>query len=53
MNRRQNGNLKLNLKMEIVSLENLSKVYHLGGENLCALNSVNLKIKSGEYMALF
>ncbi|MHC4115303.1 MAG: ABC transporter ATP-binding protein [Planctomycetota bacterium] len=52
MNRRQNGNLKLNLKMEIVSLENLSKVYHLGGENLCALNSVNLKIKSGEYMAI-
>jgi putative ABC transport system ATP-binding protein len=38
--------------MEIVSLENLSKVYHLGGENLCALNSVNLKIKSGEYMAI-
>lgn len=44
--------LKPDLKMEIVSLENLSKVYHLGGEDLCALKNVNLKIKSGEYMAV-
>jgi len=44
--------LNPDLKMEIVSLENLSKVYHLGGEDLCALKNVNLKIKSGEYMAV-
>jgi len=45
-------NLKPDLKMEIVSLENLSKVYHLGGEDLYALKHVDLKIKSGEYMAV-
>ena len=44
--------LNPDLKMEIVSLENLSKVYHLGGQDLCALKNVDLKIKSGEYMAV-
>jgi len=38
--------------MEIVSLENLSKVYNLGGEDLYALKNMDLKIKSGEYMAV-
>ena len=52
MNRILSRNLKHDLKMDIVSLENLSKVYHLGGECLYALKSVNLKIKSGEYMAV-
>ncbi len=44
--------IKPDLKMEIVSLENLSKVYHLGGEDLFALKDVDLKIQSGEYMAV-
>jgi putative ABC transport system ATP-binding protein len=43
---------KPDLKMEIVSLENLSKVYHLGGEDLFALKEVDLKIQRGEYMAI-
>lgn len=52
MDRILSRDLTPGLKMEIVSLENLSKVYHLGGEDLFALKNVDLKIKSGEYMAV-
>ncbi len=52
MDRILSRNLKPDLKMEIVSLENLSKVYHLGGEDLFALKNMDLAIKRGEYMAV-
>ena len=37
---------------EIIRLENVSRTYHTGSEELNALKNVNLKIGSGEFVAV-
>jgi len=38
--------------MALVELRNVSKIYHLGGEEIRALDSVSLDIDSGEFMSI-
>src|ERR1044071_1522309 len=38
--------------MPLVELRNVSKVYHLGGEEIRALDNVSLDIESGEFMSI-
>src|SRR5204862_106497 len=38
--------------MSLVELRNVSKVYHLGGEEIRALDDVSLDIESGEFMSI-
>src|SRR5688572_32885512 len=38
--------------MPLVELRNVSKVYHLGGEEIRALDDVSLDIQSGEFISI-
>src|SRR6266404_1828275 len=38
--------------MALVELRNVSKVYHLGGEEIRALDNVSVDIESGEFMSI-
>jgi putative ABC transport system ATP-binding protein len=38
--------------MALLELRNVSKVYHLGGEEIRALDDVNLDIESGEFISI-
>ena len=37
---------------EILNMTDLTKIYHMGGEELTALNKVNLKINQGEFVSI-
>lgn len=37
---------------EILKMTDLTKIYHMGGEELIALNNVNLKINQGEFVSI-
>lgn len=37
---------------EILKMTDLTKIYHMGGEELIALNKVNLKINQGEFVSI-
>src|SRR5207249_8913343 len=41
-----------NLTMALVELRNVSKIYHLGGEEIRALDDVSLDIESGEFISI-
>ena len=43
---------KLGVKMELIEIKNLSKVYSLGEVEVHALRDVSLTIKSGEFVAI-
>src|SRR5438093_10468959 len=38
--------------MSLVELRNVSKIYHLGGEEIRALDDVSLDIESGEFISI-
>src|SRR4029453_1274306 len=38
--------------MPLVELRNVSKIYHLGGEEIRALDDVSLDIESGEFISI-
>src|SRR5205814_4238858 len=38
--------------MSLVELRNVSKIYHLGGEEIRALDGVSLDIESGEFISI-
>ena len=38
--------------MSLVELRNITKIYHLGGEEIRALNGVSLDIESGEFISI-
>lgn len=38
--------------MALVELRDVSKIYHLGGEEIRALNGVNCDIESGEFISI-
>src|SRR5438094_2763193 len=38
--------------MSLVELRNVSKIYHLGGEEIRALDNVSLDIESGEFISI-
>ena len=38
--------------MALVELRNVSKIYHLGGEEIRALDNLNLDIESGEFISI-
>src|SRR5690349_21961373 len=38
--------------MALVELRNVSKIYHLGGEQIRALDDVNLDIEGGEFISI-
>src|SRR5213079_3428873 len=38
--------------MALVELRNVSKIYHLGGEEIRALDDVSLDIESGEFISI-
>src|SRR4029434_7063020 len=38
--------------MPLVELRNVSKIYHLGGEEIRALDAVSLDIQSGEFISI-
>jgi len=40
------------MKKTVIALENVSKIYRLGEEDLFALNKVNLEIGEGEFIAI-
>jgi putative ABC transport system ATP-binding protein len=39
-------------RMSLVELRNVSKIYHLGGEEIRALDDVSLDIESGEFISI-
>jgi putative ABC transport system ATP-binding protein len=38
--------------MALVELRNVSKIYHLGGEEICALDDLSLDIEAGEFISI-
>ena len=38
--------------MALVELRNVSKIYHLGGEEIRALDDVSLEIEEGEFISI-
>ncbi len=38
--------------MALIELKNVSKIYHLGSEDVIALNNINLKIEKGEFISI-
>jgi ABC-type lipoprotein export system ATPase subunit len=38
--------------MPLVELRNISKIYHLGGEEIRALDDVSLDIEAGEFLSI-
>jgi len=38
--------------MSLVELRNVSKIYHLGGEEIRALDDVSLDIDEGEFISI-
>ncbi|HXJ55802.1 MAG TPA: ATP-binding cassette domain-containing protein, partial [Verrucomicrobiae bacterium] len=38
--------------MALVELRNVSKIYHLGGEEIRALDDVSLDIEAGEFISI-
>ena len=38
--------------MSLVELRNVSKIYHLGGEEIRALDNLSLDIESGEFISI-
>ena len=38
--------------MNLIHLENVSKTYHVGDQEICALDQINLRIEVGEFVAI-
>ncbi|MBI3191807.1 MAG: ATP-binding cassette domain-containing protein, partial [Pedosphaera parvula] len=38
--------------MAMVEIRNVSKIYHLGGEEIRALDNVSLDIEAGEFISI-
>ncbi|MGC8928545.1 MAG: ABC transporter ATP-binding protein [Myxococcota bacterium] len=38
--------------MALIELKNISRIYHLGSEEVVALNNINLKIEKGEFISI-